>query len=352
MPDQTTLRPVLFLSAALLVAPGIATTADARQEATPEAPPRPGPAATAPPAGSPPPSPRPRAALPAPPAPRQGYLGVTLEDVTLEDVERLGLPEQRGALVTEVVEGSPADSSGLRAGDVVVEWRDEPVYSAAELGRLVRETPPGRRLEVGVFRDGSRVTLRVTLRERHGSAASFAGSGMGLRGVIPPEARSRIRERLDRAREEWDHARGRMEHPGTPLAAPGWEWDDAADSASIRHFRFAPMFAGDRPRLGVRLQSLTPQLAEYFGLGDRRGALVASVRDDSPADRAGLQAGDVLLSVAGEELSGVGDAVRSVRSSEGEVEIRVLRRGEERTVTVRLRAPGESGDEADDPGQR
>lgn len=336
MPDQTTLRPALFLSAALLLAPGIATTADARQEAAPEPPPRPGPAATAP---------------PAPPAPRQGYLGVVLQDVMPEDVERLDLPEQRGALVTEVVEGSPADSSGFRSGDVVLEWRDEPVYSAAELGRLVRETPPGRRLEVGVYRDGSRVTLRVTLRERRGSAASFPGSGMGLRGVITPEARSRIRERLERAREEWEHAGGRMAHPDRPPEGPGWEWDDAADSASIRHFRLAPMFGGDRPRLGVRLQSLTPQLAEYFGLGDRRGALVASVRDGTPADRAGLRAGDVLLSVAGEELSDVEDAVRAVRDSDGEVEIRVLRRGEERTVTVRVRAPGGGGDGADE-GER
>lgn len=348
---QTTLRPLLIFPAALLLAPGIATTADARQEAAPEPPPQPDSAATAAPAGSPPPSPRPRAAPPAPPAPRQSYLGVVLEEVTSEDVERLGLPEERGALVTDVLEGGPADSSGLRAGDVVVQWRNEPVYSAAELGRLVRETPPGRRLEVGVYRDGSRMTLRVTLREGRGPGASFRGSGIGLRGVIPPEARSRIRERVERARGEWDRARRRMERPDGPLEDLEWEWDDAGDSASVRHFRFPPMSGGDRPRLGVRLQSLTPQLAEYFGLGDRRGALVASVRDGSPADRAGLQAGDVLLSVDGEEIPDVGDAVRAVRDSDGEVEIRVLRRGEERAVTVRPRAPGEDGTGADDPGR-
>lgn len=352
MTNQATIRPVLSLSAALLLAAGASDTADARQQAPPEAPALPDPAAqTAPP---PPPSPshRPELSAPTPPAPQQSYLGVVLEDVTAEDVERLDLPEQRGALVREVVDGSPADSSGFRPGDVVVEWRGEPVYSAAELGRLVRETPPGRRVEAGVYRDGSRTALAVTLRERRGPAAFFRGPGPEIRRELPPEARARLRERMERAREEWEHARGRMEHLDERLDDLEWEWDEAGDSASVHRFRFGPMFAGDRPRLGVRLQSLTPQLSEYFGLGDRSGVLVASVREGSPADSAGLQAGDVLLSVGGEDVSDPGDAARAVRGSEGDVQVRVLRRGEERTVTVRPREPGDGGDEGDDTGQR
>lgn len=339
MLHQTTLCPALSLSAALLLAPGLSATADARQEATPESAPRPGPAATAPRAGPPSPSPGPRAAPQSPSARRQSYLGVALEDVTPEDVERLGLPEQRGALVTDVVEGSPADSSGFRAGDIVLQWRDEPVYSAAELGRLVRETPPGRRVAAGVYRDGSRTTLRVALRERRGPGTFFRGPDLDIHGEVPPEARARIRERLERARNRWENARGRMENLGERLE-------------ELDPDRNAWIAVGDRARLGVRLQSLTPQLAEYFALGDRSGVLITSVQNGSPADSAGLRAGDVLLSVSGRVVSDVGDAVHGVRESDGEVEIRLLRRGEERTVTVRLRAPGEGGDGADDPGHR
>lgn len=333
---QTTLRSALSLSAVLLLAPGLSATADGRQEATPETAPRPGPETAATRAVPPSPSPRPGTAPPAPPAPRQSYLGVALEDVTPADVDRLGLPEQRGALVTDVAEGSPADSSGFRAGDVILEWRDESVYSAAELERLVRETPPGRQVTAGVHRDGSRTTLRVTLRERRGPGALFRGPDLELRGEMPPEARARIRERLERARRRWEQGPGGTEDLGQRLEELGADWN----------------VAGDRPRLGVRLQSLTPQLSEYFGLGDRSGVLIASVRDGSPADSAGLRAGDVLLSVDGRDVSDVGDAVRAVRESDGEVELRVLRRGEERGLSVRLRASGEGGNGADDPGRR
>lgn len=276
--------------------------------ATPEAP-------AAPDAGTAhagPPAPR------APAVPEQSFLGVVLEEVDAEDVERLGLSEQRGALIREVVDGSPASEAGLRAGDVVLAWRGEAVYSAAELTRLVRETPPGREVRVEVFRDGGRVALTVTPEEHEGAAF--------LEPTIPPETRARIGEQVERARAEWRGAREHLEDMEVRIGKHG------------AHFREA-----DRARLGVRLQRLTPQLDEYFGLGDRDGVLVASVRDGSPAASAGLRAGDVLLSVAGEEVSDPGDVARAVRSAAGEIELRLLRRGEERALTARL-ADRENGD--------
>lgn len=323
MTERPSPRSVLSLSTVLLLIVGASPVA-AQQDPPPREPP-----------------------TPRAPQQSQSYLGVVLEDVTEEDVDRLGLPEQRGALVREVADGSPADSAGLRSGDVVVEWRGETVYSAAELGRLVRETPAGRRVGVTVFRDGSRRTLSVTLRERHGPGGFFRGPDVHFRGELPPEARARIRERIERAREEWKDARGRLEGLDERLEELEWLRDEAGDSVALHRFRFAPTFVGERARLGVRLQSLTPQLAEYFGLGERSGVLVASVRDGSPADSAGLRAGDVLLSVAGEDVSDARDAARAVRDAGGEVEIRVLRRGEERSLTARL--PPKRGDDGDEP---
>lgn len=283
---------------------------------------------------------------PLPASPQKSYLGVVLEDVTEEDVERLGLEEQRGALVRKVADGSPADSAGLQSEDVIVEWRGDAVFSAAELARLVRETPPGRQIGVTVYRDGSRTDLSVTLRERPDPGGFFGGPGFHVRGELPPGARARIRKRLERAREQWGDARGRLEHLDERLEQLDWDRDAAGDSVSVRGLGFAPTFGGDRARLGVRLQSLTPQLAEYFGLGERSGVLVASVRDGSPADSAGLQAGDVLLSVADEDIAGSRDAARAIRDASGEVEIRVLRRGEERTLTARLPERGDDEDAA------
>lgn len=264
-----------------------------------------------------PPSPRP------PAVPEQSFLGVVLEDVDAEDVERLGLSELRGALIREVVDGSPATEAGFRAGDVVLSWRGEVVYSAAELTRLVRETPPGREVRVEVFRDGGRTELTVTPEERE--ASSF------FRGGIPPEARARIRERIDRARVRWRDAR---EHLEDMDIRNHLEEMDVRIGEHGAHFPFE-----DPARLGVRLQSLTPQLEEYFGLGDRDGVLVASVRDGAPADSAGLRAGDVLLSVDGREVTDPGEVADAVSEGSGEVEIRLLRRGEEMTITARLPEP-------------
>jgi membrane-associated protease RseP (regulator of RpoE activity) len=90
-------------------------------------------------------------------------------------------------------------------------------------------------------------------------------------------------------------------------------------------------------RLGVGIQGLEPQLAEYFGLGDRTGVLITTVKDDSPAAKAGLKAGDVIIAVDGDEVEGVGDVSRLLWGADaGPAEIRILRDRKERTVTVEL----------------
>ena len=90
-------------------------------------------------------------------------------------------------------------------------------------------------------------------------------------------------------------------------------------------------------RLGVGIQTLEPQLAEYFGLGERTGVLITTVKEESPAAKAGLKAGDVIIAVDGEDIDGTGDVSRLVWDAEaGPVAIRILRDRDERTVTVDL----------------
>src|SRR5688572_26096028 len=84
-----------------------------------------------------------------------GQLGIALEDVGAEDVARLKLAGERGALVTDVHEGSAAEKAGIKNGDVILQFGGEEVRSAAQLARLVRETPAGRKVEVEVSRDGA-----------------------------------------------------------------------------------------------------------------------------------------------------------------------------------------------------
>ncbi len=96
----------------------------------------------------------------------RGYLGVGLQDVTPEIAEKLNLGDNRGALVTGVQRGSPADRAGIEAGDLVVEWDGNKVTEANELRLLVAGTKIDSTVKVKVIRDGKPMTLDVTVTAR------------------------------------------------------------------------------------------------------------------------------------------------------------------------------------------
>lgn len=259
-------------------------------------------------------------------------LGVQIEDVDDEDVEALGLPAERGAKVVRVIDGTPAAEAGVREGDVVVRWNGEPVASAAELTRLVRETPADREVRLALVRDGEEVELEVTLEEDapHGIGARGWGDG-------PPEAwatgeqAEELHERLEEVRERVAPAMERLRQRLGDLDVELEGFGPGAFTVRV----------GDG-RLGVRLQSLTDQLADYFGVDG--GALVAGVREGSPAAEADLRAGDVIVEVDGRATGSPTDVARAVRkASAGPLPVRVVRDGDRRTLTVEL--PSRDGDE-------
>ena len=257
-----------------------------------------------------PPAPAVRAA-PAPPALMSlrmtnsgSYLGVYIREVTDEDVDRLDLREERGALVTDVPEEGPAAEAGLQADDVILSWNGARVESAAQLRRLVGETPAGRSVDLGYVRDGGQRTAAVELADRTSSMTRWSP-----RGELDADARSRLEESLGDARFRLRELRD-------------------------GHGNFQLFMQGGR--LGVGIQSLGDQLAEYFGADDG-GVLVTSVREDSPAAEAGLRAGDVILRVGDERVEDPRDLVREIgRSDAGEVELRILRDRQERTIRTTL----------------
>jgi serine protease Do len=220
---------------------------------------------------------------------RPSFLGVELREVSSETVTRLKLREERGALIEEVTSGSSAAQAGLQKNDVIVKWDGEPIESAREMSRHIRETPPGRVVRLMVVREGREIEINVTLGERRAVAATRP------RIARPAVASMRVRP---------DVQIGRLR---------------------------------SRSHLGVELQSMTPQLAEYFGLSKRSGALVIFVFADSPAAKAGLKAGDVILSAGGETVENPVDVRRALSGkTEGMVEFKVLRDKQERTLSVQL----------------
>ncbi|MGH7326394.1 MAG: trypsin-like peptidase domain-containing protein [Candidatus Rokuibacteriota bacterium] len=95
----------------------------------------------------------------------RGYLGVGVTPVSPELARRNGLDEPRGALVTEVVEGSPAARAGLKQGDVIVSFEGRPVRTPRDLTRAVAATPPGTKVTLEVAGREGRRTLTATLSE-------------------------------------------------------------------------------------------------------------------------------------------------------------------------------------------
>ena len=91
-----------------------------------------------------------------------------------------------------------------------------------------------------------------------------------------------------------------------------------------------------RGRLGVRVETLNPDLAGYFSVPNNRGVLVVEVMKDTPADKAGLKAGDVITRVAGQEVSDAGDLVQALGNDEGKVSLDIIRRGARRTIDAQL----------------
>ena len=225
-----------------------------------------------------------------------GFLGVEIEEVTHDVAGRLRLREERGALITSVTDDTAAAKAGLQKDDVITRWNGDTVESARELSRHIRETPAGRSIKLGVLRNGSEIEVAVTL---------------GNRG------------------DYLSHMRVEAIAPRAPLAALPAMPAMQAMPARVR--------LRDGYQLGISLQSMSPQLAEYFGLQKRNGALVTFVHPDSAAAKAGLKAGDVILSIGGDTVENPRQVVEALRSKgEGAVEVKVMRDRQERAVTVQL----------------
>ncbi|MDE0343913.1 MAG: DegQ family serine endoprotease [Deltaproteobacteria bacterium] len=93
----------------------------------------------------------------------RGWLGVVIQDVNAEMAEALGMDEARGALVTNVSQGSPAEAGGMQVGDVIVTFDGSPVTASGELPLIVARTPVGKTVDVVIQRDGRPASLRVTV---------------------------------------------------------------------------------------------------------------------------------------------------------------------------------------------
>ncbi len=229
------------------------------------------------------------------------WLGVEIHEVTADNVKELKLPAERGVLLSDIVADSPAAKAGLKANDVVTEVNGQRVEGAAQFRRMMREIPPGRAAQLTVWRDGKAQSISVTLgkaEERHHAwAQAFPSRNFAFRMPDMPEM-------------------------------PHVEWDGGA------------IFIA-RPKLGIDAEDLDEQLGSYFGAPDGEGVLVRGVNAGSPAEKAGLKAGDVLIKLDGERIRTVGDLREKLaeKREKKTANLGVLRNRSEISLNVEIEQP-------------
>ncbi len=193
---------------------------------------------------------------------RRAWLGVSFQELSPELAERLGKHDTHGALVSSVVPNGPADHAGVHAGDIIERVDNDQVVQGKDLLRDVLQKPVGTEVTLGVRRDGILQTLKVKTSER----------------------------------------------PSDPRAQNG-----AAGAEN-----------GSEGKFGLRLQSLTPQIAEQLGYTGTGKVVVAGVQPGSPAELAGLQRGDVLVEVDRQRVQSPADVAHAF--GDGKVLLRVDRK--------------------------
>jgi C-terminal processing protease CtpA/Prc len=233
------------------------------------------------------------------------WLGVETHEVTADKAKELKLSAERGVVVGKIVPDSPAAKAGLKENDVVTEINGQRVEGAAQFRRMIHEIPAGRSVQLTVWRDGRTQTVSATLgksEERH--------HAMKMLAPTPGTFAFRMPEIPEIPPMEWN---GNM------------------------------VFGGGQPRLGIDAEDVSGQLGAFFGAPDGEGILVRDVNSGSPAEKAGVKAGDVITSLNGERIRSVGE-LREKLSAKGEdkdrtAKLGVLRNKSQLTLSVELPAP-------------
>ncbi len=198
---------------------------------------------------------------------KQGWLGVYLQELTSGLKESMDLDEAtEGVLVSGVVEDSPAEEGGLEDGDVIISFNGKRVLSVDDLTSLVRKTSPKTKIELKVIRDGKRKIIQVTLGESSSSS---------------------------------------MYNP----------FPEGLQLEKKKGFPFKmSIFSGSK--LGISIQDLTDQLGNYFGVKNGEGVLITEVEKESPAEQAGLKAGDVIVEVDSRKVENSDELLEIVSDKE------------------------------------
>jgi serine protease Do len=269
-------------------------------------------------------APRPRVTIDAS-IEETGWLGVSPEEVSTDRAKDLKLSPARGVYLEEVEKDSPAEKAGLKSGDVILEFNGQRVEGVVQFRRLVRETPPGHTVALSVWRDGHAQTLNVTLatvNEQFGRQFNLNLNSPNF-AFNMPEMNMTPMPAMPAMPEVAPFPQGSFSFR-TPGGQPG-----------------GVFIIGNTPTIGISSQNLSGQLGSYFGAPDGEGVLIENVQSDSPAEKAGLKAGDVITKLDGNRVKTIGELQSQLREKREDktVQLTIVRKGSEMTISVEPNKP-------------
>jgi serine protease Do len=127
----------------------------------------------------------------------RGYLGVQIQDISSDLAATLNMKEQKGALISDVVHGSPAEKGGVKRGDVIVSFNGKDIGNSHELSSIVASTPVGTEVSLNVIRDGKKLSSHVKIEKLQSDEpeevlsekAAYSPWGLKLQALNPLTAR-------------------------------------------------------------------------------------------------------------------------------------------------------------------
>jgi serine protease Do len=241
-----------------------------------------------------------------------GYLGVETRDVNEDQVGELRLKDTRGAEITNLDHDGPACKAGMRMHDVILQMNGQTVEGEEQLRRMLREVPIGKTVSFVVSRDGQTQTMTMTTADR---------KMVGL--------------------QAWEQHYS-VPAPGASGSVRGNSFVDtkSAANAAVAQKEHKDLLGTETIVLsssftGAKLELMGPQLAEFFGAMGGAGLLVRSVDGDSPAEEAGMKAGDVVVKINSISVANGTDWTKTVHDNRGKpVPVVVLRDKREQTLTL------------------
>jgi serine protease Do len=199
----------------------------------------------------------------------RGYLGIVPQDIDAGLARQFNLPDSNGALVGDVVDGTPADKAGLKSGDVITSVNGKEIQDAHDLTLTVSQMSPGAEASLKIIRNGFKKTINVTLGELPDSMVASDDSNSPDMGETKADA-------LD----------------------------------------------------GVTVADLTPEVRQQLRAPENfQGALVVGVREDSNSADAGLQPNDVIVEINRQPVNNSADAVRLGKAAkDDQILVKIWRR--------------------------